>query len=70
MNGDADCRSSDPPAQDDQMLVESKILGGGIGFLGDKSADEGSNDPEKKHRHLIMLRNRNRCRSILGLAQM
>ncbi len=53
MNGDADCRSSGPPAKDDQRLLEGEIPGEEVGFLGDTSADDGPNDPEKEHRHLL-----------------
>ncbi len=33
------------------MVAEGEILGDEVGFLGDKSADDSPNDPEKEHRH-------------------
>ncbi len=50
------------------MVAEGEIHGDEVGFLGDKSADDGPKDPEKEHQHL-RLRNGYRCRSKLGLAQ-
>ncbi len=38
------------------MVAEGEILGDEVGFLGDKSADDGPNDPEKEHRHLLCSR--------------
>ena len=35
------------------MVAEGEILGDEVGFLGDKSADDGPDDPEKEHRHLL-----------------
>ena len=46
----------------DYARSEIQSIDDEVGFLGDKSADDGPHDPEKEYRHLIMLRNR--CRTV------
>ena len=37
------------------MLAEGQILGDQVGPVGKQSADDGSDEPEQEHRHLISL---------------
>ncbi len=50
----------------DELLAERQILRDQVGPHGESGVDDGPNEPQKQHRHLLSLLDGSRCRSILG----